>query len=54
MFVPDVRPVLQAQRLAQELCKPGVLKTVAHNCPNGAIFPPPTGDVVAHYLLPSL
>lgn len=39
MFVPDVRPILQAHKQAQQLCKPGVLKTVAHKCINQEIPP---------------
>ena len=35
MFVPNVRSILEARKQARELCKPGVLKAVAHNCPGG-------------------
>ncbi len=44
MFVPDVRPILQAHKQAQELCKSGALKTVAHRCPNRGIAPPSAAE----------
>lgn len=50
MFIPDVRSILPAYKQAQELCKPGVLKAVAHHCPNGGL--PPT--LAAGYFGPLL
>lgn len=41
MFVPNIRPILQAHKQAQELCKPGLLGAAANNCPSGE-FPPPS------------
>jgi hypothetical protein len=48
MFVPDIRPILEAQKQAQELCKSGVLKTIAHHCPRGHA---PTNRAAAYFQL---